>query len=99
MVSSPPHRGNKHLVLGLGELGGLAASLLGGVVGLVGLDNGEGVAAEDVDVGALELAGGNLVLEENVELAVGAALGLGETEVDPDNAEEAGAGPEEARVC
>lgn len=98
MVSSPPHRRNKHLVLGFGELGGLGASLLGGVVGLVGLDNGKGVAAEDVDVGALELAGRDPVLEEDVELAVGAALGLGKTEVDPDNAEEAGTGPEEARV-
>lgn len=51
-----------------------------------------------VDLGRGELAGGDTVFEENVEFTVGAALGLGETEVGPDDADARGAEPQVARL-
>lgn len=48
------------------------------------------VGVEAVDNGGAEVARWHLLLEENVELGVGAALGLGQTEEGPYEAEEAG---------
>lgn len=44
-----------------------------------------------VDSSVLELAGGNLVLEENIEFSECAVLGLGKSEVAPSVAQEVGA--------
>ena len=46
----------------------------------------------------LELASRDAALEEDVELAVRATFGFRQAEVHPHNEEEAGAGPEEARL-
>ena len=48
------------------------------------------VGVEAVDNGGAEVARWHLLLEENVELGVGAALGLGQAEEGPYEAEEAG---------
>ena len=56
------------------------------------------LGVEAVDNGGLEVACGNLLLEEDVEFGVGAALGLGEAEECPEEAEEAGAGVEETSL-
>lgn len=51
-----------------------------------------------VDSSVLELAGGNLVLEENVKFSECAVLGLGKSEVAPGVAEEVGASVEETSL-
>lgn len=71
----------------------MGASLLDTVV-RAGVAHG----VEAVDSGALEVARGHLLLEEDVEFGIGAALGLGKAEEGPDKAEEAGAGVEETRL-
>jgi hypothetical protein len=48
-----------------------------------------------VNSGTAELAGGNLVLEQQVDLAKRSILGLGQSEPTPNEAEEVGAGVEE----
>lgn len=53
---------------------------------------------EYIDFGGGELACGDALLEQQVQLGEGAALGLGQAEVGVDYAEEAGAGPEESGV-
>jgi hypothetical protein len=42
------------------------------------------VRIEFVDVGGGELAGGSLLLEQDVEFSVGSTLGFRQTEEDPD---------------
>jgi hypothetical protein len=49
------------------------------------------VGVEAVDNGGAEVARWHLLLEEDVKLGVCAALGLGQAEEGPDEAEEAGA--------
>ena len=49
------------------------------------------VGVEAVDNGGAEVARWHLLLEEDVQLGVGAALGLGQAEEGPYEAEEAGA--------
>jgi hypothetical protein len=48
-----------------------------------------------LNLSSLELASRNSTLKENVELAIGSALGLRKTEISPDSTEEAGSSPEE----
>lgn len=52
-------------------------------------------AGEGVDFGVGELASTHFLLEQDVQLAVGPALGLWKAEEGPDDAEEAHASPEE----
>ena len=64
-------------------------------------DTGSGVSLgglELVDLGRLELSGGHSVLEEDVELSVRSSLGLGESEVGPDETEHTGTEPEVSRL-
>lgn len=56
------------------------------------------VAVEAVDNGGAEVACRHLLLEQDVELGVCAALGLRETEEGPDEAEEACSGVEETSL-
>lgn len=67
---------------------------------LVHVARGRGVSfgGELVDNGGAELAGGDAVLEEDIEFTVGTALRLGEAEVGPDETEETEAGPEETSL-
>ena len=53
---------------------------------------------EAVDSGGSEVASGHFLLEEDVELGVGAALGLGQAEECPDEAEEASASVKETSL-
>ena len=76
---------------------GLEACVSAGLLNAV-VRAGVALGVEAVDNGGLELACGNLLLEEDVEFGVGAALGLGEAEEGPDEAEEAGAGVEETSL-
>jgi hypothetical protein len=52
-----------------------------------------------VDFGSLEFAGGDAVLEQQVQLAEGAVLGLGETEIAPYVAKQVRSSIEQARFC
>lgn len=54
------------------------------------------VGSKLVDLGVLELAGRNTVLEKNVKLAERAVLGLGKAEEGPDDADDARTEPEVA---
>lgn len=56
------------------------------------------IGVEAVDNCGTEVARRHLLLEENIELGVGAALRLGQAEVGPDEADEAGAGVEETSL-
>lgn len=56
----------------------------------------DSVSTELVGLRRGELAGGNLVLEENVELAESAVLGLGESEEAVDDHQRVHSRPEEA---
>lgn len=81
-------------ILGIDSLEvGVGAGLLNTVVGAR-----VALGVEAVDGGSPEVAGRHLLLEEDVELGVGAALGLGKAEEGPDEAEEAGAGVEETSL-
>lgn len=71
----------------------MSTSLLNAVVGAR-----VSLGVETVDSGGLEVTSGYLLLEENVELCVGAALGLGQAEESPDEAEEAGTSVEETSL-
>ena len=59
-------------------------------------DGSRALGTQRRDRGGLELPRGDLPLEEDVQLAVGPALGLREAEVGPGQAEQGEAGPEEA---
>src|SRR3954463_8228754 len=76
----------------LSEIGGLLVEA--GVARGVHCD-GVGVDLE-LDLGGGELPGADALLEEHVQLRVGPVLGLGQTEVRPDEREPADTGPEKA---
>jgi hypothetical protein len=63
------------------------------------IQDDNGIPAEEVDIGALELPGGHFVVEEDVQLSVCAAFWLRKAEVDPDATQEAETSVEEPRVC
>jgi len=56
----------------------------------------DGLAVELRDVGLVELPGADFVGEEDIQLTVSTALGFGEAEEGPDDAEEVETEPEEA---
>lgn len=56
------------------------------------------LVGEFIDLGVLELASRDFVFKQNVNLAKGTVLGLGQTEPAPDKAEQVGAGVEQTRL-
>lgn len=65
---------------------------------LITLHNRNRIATEEVNISTSKLARRDFILEQDVQLAIGTAFGLRKTEEDPDDADETGAGPEEAAV-
>lgn len=65
-------------------------------IGLI--DNDQIIGAVGIDSNLPELASAHSILEKHVQVGIGETLGLGKTEVSPDETEEVQAAPEESRL-